>query len=232
MQDISKDNISLKEDVKIYQRQLAMLRQSIIKYQTIIKNSEISGANSCPRVVLDLKSINQQDNKSEQAPLQPIVESMLQHEKETRIFMKEMLEDQRSIFLDELHHFMENVSTKQIHSDVGSGDQVNVLRDVSTATQKLAVETESQQKALRKALQDLKEREENFRETMAEEFRQRESALDERERQLHELLQNLQENNGPSNQTHAISVIKAIHSSRSVGINTDPLHIPPVAAVA
>ena len=228
IQNISKDNISLKEDIKIYQRQLTMLRQSIIKYQTIIKNSELSTQNHNPRIVLDLQSLPPQDNKNEQIPIQPIVESMLKHEKETRMFMKEMLEDQRSIFLDELQHVVEKLNTQQYRPTVAEeGPRLQdhtIIREVTAATQKIATEAEKQQQGLKKALQELKEREDHYREAMTEEFRQREAALEEREQQLHELFLSIQDNSS-SNNLRSMPALKPMHSSRNVGVNTDPVAI-------
>ena len=74
---------SLKEDTKIYQRQLLVLRQSMNLREP--QNSR----------VIDL-------NKKDLSEIQPIVASVLQSEKESREHLRVLLEDQRKAFMKEL----------------------------------------------------------------------------------------------------------------------------------
>jgi Iguana/Dzip1-like DAZ-interacting protein N-terminal len=74
---------SYKEDTKIYQRQLLVLRQSMN-----IREPQH------PRVV-DLK-------RKDSSDIQPIVASVLQSEKESREHLRVLLEDQRIAFMKEL----------------------------------------------------------------------------------------------------------------------------------
>ena len=81
---LSAQVVSLKEDTKIYQRQLSVLRQSMN-----IREPQH------PRVV-DLKP------KKESGELQPIIASVLQSEKESRDLLRLLLLDQRNDFMKEL----------------------------------------------------------------------------------------------------------------------------------
>lgn len=76
---------SLKEDTKIYQRQLLVLRQSMNLREP--QNSR----------VIDLNA-----DKKDSSEIQPIVASVLQSEKESREHLRAILEDQRKAFMKEL----------------------------------------------------------------------------------------------------------------------------------
>ena len=76
---------SLKEDTKIYQRQLLVLRQSMNLREP--QNSR----------VIDLKA-----DKKDSSEIQPIVASVLQSEKDSREHLRVLLEDQRKAFMKEL----------------------------------------------------------------------------------------------------------------------------------
>ena len=76
---------SCKEDTKIYQRQLSVLRQSMNIRQP-----------QHPKVV-DLNR-----NKNESLEIHPIIESVLQGEKESRELLRTLLIDQRTDFMKEL----------------------------------------------------------------------------------------------------------------------------------
>lgn len=76
---------SYKEDTKIYQRQLSILRQSMNLREP-----------QHPRIV-DLKS-----GRKDASDIQPIVASVLQSEKESREHLRVLLEDQRIAFMKEL----------------------------------------------------------------------------------------------------------------------------------
>ena len=77
--------MSLKEDTKIYQRQLSVLRQSMnIREPQHPKVSEL------------------RNPKRESSEIQPIVASVLQSEKESRAHLRDLLEDQRIAFMKEL----------------------------------------------------------------------------------------------------------------------------------
>lgn len=73
---------ALKEDNKIYKRQLSVLRNSMGMREP-----------QHPRVI----ALNN-DNKKD-SDIQPIIESVLQNEKESREFLRVLLEDQRSTFM-------------------------------------------------------------------------------------------------------------------------------------
>lgn len=86
-EELAQRNVSLKEDVKIYQRQLAMLRDSLLKVQNSKHLQQ-------PRSL-----VFQDENTS------PLMESMLRHERDTQKYALEMLKDQRNAFLEELTNF-------------------------------------------------------------------------------------------------------------------------------
>ena len=91
---LKKENSSLKEDNKIYQRQLSLLRQSLLKSQHLIA---VSAGRQPPRIV------GQGDEqRPTDANLSPILDSVLVHEKETRDFLKVLLQEQRATFMTEI----------------------------------------------------------------------------------------------------------------------------------
>lgn len=106
-----KENISLREDVKIYQRQLALLRQSISKTGGgTINNNKINPYETevhyvSPKIVIPAESTvesyrNKLDNKV--GLDSNIVESILNHERETRSLMTSILDEQREMFLKQM----------------------------------------------------------------------------------------------------------------------------------
>lgn len=117
---LAKENAGLAEDSKIYKKQLELLRSSLAKSHRLVVQREFR--NAPPRVVLDrilsssetkegievtrdwLTDENGYEVYPSQEPAAPamIVESIIQHEKETRDFMQQILEEQRGFFYEEI----------------------------------------------------------------------------------------------------------------------------------
>lgn len=99
---MSQKNESAKEDIRIYRRQIAMMKESI-------KNLNVNDntVEQPPRVFDPLKG--EQEHKSSSDNMNPIIESMLQHERETRNFVKDIIQEQRHSFLSEFEKISMNV---------------------------------------------------------------------------------------------------------------------------
>jgi hypothetical protein len=95
-QQLSAQVVTLREDTKIYQRQLSVLRHSMG-----IRDPQH------PKV------INLRKNEKDTSDIQPILASVLQHEKESREFLKTLLDDQRINFMKELELNRQTVVTVQ-----------------------------------------------------------------------------------------------------------------------
>jgi len=137
---LAKENAGLIEDSKIYKKQLDLLRASLAKSHRLIVQREFR--NAPPRVALDRMLSSEtkdgieiardwltdgDDYNQGYSHLQPsaptvIVESILQHEKETRDFMQQMLEEQRSFFYDE----MKSVNKNQDRSNPSVNDTESI----------------------------------------------------------------------------------------------------------
>lgn len=100
--------LSLKEDRKIYQRQLAMLRKSLGPDYFLNNSEHISTA---PPKVTQLLRQSAEAHKEQKTvevlntkPMDAeIITSILKHEEETRHFMSAMLNDQRGMFMEQIN---------------------------------------------------------------------------------------------------------------------------------
>ena len=121
IEKIKKENLALKEDRKIYQRQLAMLRKSLGPDYFLNggKNDNEPSKRLEPRVV-NLFHPNEQQlveaEKQQVAGLHSqfdtnVIDSILKHEEETRRFMATMLNDQKGTFLEQMHKITESIRT-------------------------------------------------------------------------------------------------------------------------
>ena len=101
------ENVSLKEDCKIYQRQLAMLRKTLSK--GLGGEEDTEGNNK--RILAEEWKLAQlaieRQNANALAP--EIVESILQHERESRVYMLSLLDEQRKTFANEMSKMMETI---------------------------------------------------------------------------------------------------------------------------
>ena len=102
-----KENISLREDVKIYQRQLTLLRQSIGKTTNDNRDNkdkqQVEFQYIAPKVVIPLDYNNNSNKMDKNVGLDPnVVESILNHERETRSLMTSILDEQREMFLKQM----------------------------------------------------------------------------------------------------------------------------------
>jgi hypothetical protein len=111
---IEKDNASLKEDIKVYRRQLSLMQKSILNHNSLSKNpTEILE----PKVVLKRTDFEYEGNNADNLSIsvQPIMDSVLKHERETQNFLKDIIDNQRLTFLKELHEFVEVKNEQSIH---------------------------------------------------------------------------------------------------------------------
>ena len=186
---LSKENAGLLEDSKIYKKQLELLRSSLAKSQKLILQREFR--NAPPRVVLDRIAssetkegvdvardwlANDEDTAGTYPNTAPdvIVETILKHEKETRDFMHQMLEQQRNFFYDEMKksvskhsdhdriitlpghdtEWMENL--RKMFEQVMSDLLLNIQSNQSTVLEKLISELDStHQEYIVKAREDM-----------------------------------------------------------------------------
>lgn len=107
---IAQKNESAKEDIRIYRRQITMMKESIKNLNVKDKTVEHP-----PRVFDPLHRDGKSDSSSATAAdaLNPIIDSMLQHERETRNFVKDIITEQRHSFLSEFEKISKNVQSTE-----------------------------------------------------------------------------------------------------------------------
>ena len=112
-QKLTQQSEALREDRRIYQRQLSILKSTVGVLQP-----------QPPRTVLEtLTTENNKKNKgSDVSGLQSILDSVLKHEKESREMLRILLEEQRNTFMKELelsHAAVSAVATSSSSSSSG-----------------------------------------------------------------------------------------------------------------
>ena len=91
-QKLTQQSEALREDRRIYQRQLSVLKSTVGVLQP-----------QPPRTVLETLTTDNKKNKGmDVVGLQPILDSVLKHEKESREMLRILLEEQRNTFMKEL----------------------------------------------------------------------------------------------------------------------------------
>jgi hypothetical protein len=149
---VKKENLALKEDRKIYQRQLAMLRKSLGPDFFLNGGGHQVSERVAPKIT-HLFDINKENLSLEacvekQEPKRNIdaevITSILKHEEETRDFMNRMLNEQRESFLVEIRkltsEFSKKPTTPRQSSTEGSLAWANTLQSQMENTMKKAVE--------------------------------------------------------------------------------------------
>lgn len=177
------ENLSLKEDVKIYQRQLQLLQQSTHNMQHMIKNPHE------PRVVTVPEKTPSFTDDSK--ALQPTVESVMRHEKETREFIRDIIEDERTTFMDQLNRFVSNAT---LQSERGQQKMAldlkqqaeSLLNATTSAMQESAAAISRQKLQLQELVTDLRANEVRPRENLISALAARESILASKEAALQE----------------------------------------------
>lgn len=96
---MKKEILSLKEDRKIYQRQLAMLRKSLGPDHFSNVNQSMHGLPP-PKVTNLLHPVDEQTNPANLNS--EVIKSVFKHEEDTREFMATLLNDQRTAFVDQI----------------------------------------------------------------------------------------------------------------------------------
>ena len=104
IEKLKRDNASMKEDIKIYQRQLNLLKHSLTKSHGPTSDKEVP-YKQAPKVVLMPQANNLVQTKED------IVDSILIHEKETRAVMSSILDEQREMFLKQMSLLTENLKS-------------------------------------------------------------------------------------------------------------------------
>ena len=105
---LKKEILSLKEDRKIYQRQLAMLRKSLGP-DNLIRNSTID-ATLPPKITNLLAPATENPSNTMNTD---IIQSILRHEDDTRQFMTTLLNDQRNTFMEQINTITETLRHSQ-----------------------------------------------------------------------------------------------------------------------
>jgi chemotaxis protein histidine kinase CheA len=126
MSKMKKEVLSLKEDRKIYQRQLAMLRKSLGPDYFV--GNQLPQGLPPPKVSSLLNPVVMESKQAGSALDAEVVKSVFKHEEDTRTFMATLLNDQRSAFVEQISmvtqalqrtqdlHEKENRSTVDIHT--------------------------------------------------------------------------------------------------------------------
>jgi hypothetical protein len=119
MSKMKKEILSLKEDRKIYQRQLAMLRKSLGPDNLIGDRAVILPAPKVTNLYEGQHTAEQRSAALEQQQLNAhaidaeVIKSVLRHEDESRNFMVTLLNDQRSTFMEQITVITESLRATQ-----------------------------------------------------------------------------------------------------------------------
>lgn len=108
---LKKENVSLTEDRRIYQRQLAMLRKTLPAIPGMPLNMDNYDSPNIPPRVFSL--LDADDVKESKKTGAGIVDTLLKRELETRDFMATLLDDQRKTFADQIQLIIETIGDKQ-----------------------------------------------------------------------------------------------------------------------
>jgi hypothetical protein len=98
--ELNETNETIKEDIRIYKRQISSLKSSIEKYkQMVLKNDGYVAV--APRIFNPLAPSEEQKDKGDKqettnSQLSLLIESMLRHERQTRDYVKDILDEQRA----------------------------------------------------------------------------------------------------------------------------------------
>lgn len=99
--ELNETNETIKEDIRIYKRQISSLKISIEKYkQMVLRNDGYVAV--APRIFNPLTPPVEEKEKGEKQDaittnqLSLLIESMLRHERQTRDYVKDILDDQRA----------------------------------------------------------------------------------------------------------------------------------------
>lgn len=158
---LKKENLALKEDRKIYQRQLAMLRKSLGP-DYFLNNQASSSRDVRAPVVTHL--LNPEPKQPEHRNMDvEVIESILKHEGETRSFMTTMLNEQRAVFMEQIRSISDSVRAAQ---DPATKENVAQQANAADLTSKLQSQMES---SLQKAVEAMQNTVSQAIATMAEE---------------------------------------------------------------
>jgi hypothetical protein len=118
---MTQKNESAKEDIRIYRRQIAMMKDSIKNLN--IKDKTVEQP---PRVFDPLQRDDKSKTNATDA-LNPIIDSMFQHERETRNFVKDIITEQRHSFLSEFEKISKNIQNSE---HAGAPSQQDIERQL------------------------------------------------------------------------------------------------------
>jgi myosin heavy subunit len=235
-QEVMQEHESAKEDIRIYKRQLNLLKTSIEKYkQMVLKNDGYVAV--APRVFNPLSpdqenKEDKQQSHGESNQLGTLVESMLRHERQTRDFVKDILDEQRGSLLREFDRMASRSDNDRMNS-LTFEQQLNSYVDrITQKIERIAVT------AANTALQSLPQPQPLSGEKNEMEFRMmevatRERRVVERERELQDQLYDLEMRIKSFEKQVAIQNSRQDHrlpstpmpQIRSIGINTVPLEV-------
>ncbi len=133
--DLQKKSITQNEDIKIYRRQLNVLRKAVKESHAALKNPNLQGERDPIIISHNNQTVKKMDIPSSPTSpvdamnnninskgignmeqLLPIVDSVLKHERETQESMRLLMEEQRGAFLDELSKLSEAMQTAFINN--------------------------------------------------------------------------------------------------------------------
>lgn len=208
---VQKKNIRCEEDIKIYQRQIHLLRKTLengYQFPTDVNSLLFLNANHPPRIVRP-----NQDNSNEINPSQEIMKNLFDYEREIRQQFTSLLEEQKRTFSNELTLLADSVRKNQIVTT-----QTPLNPEIEISKYMMLIETMKSQVevTVKKALDSLncnspKQTEKNNVEDIlrsaaletyekelqdkAKELRRREEDMNERERMLLRQISELKEQN-------------------------------------
>lgn len=123
-QKLTQQSEALREDRRIYQRQLSVLKSTVGVLQP-----------QPPRTVLETLTTDNKKNKGfDVVGLQPILDSVLKHEKESREMLRILLEEQRNTFMKELELSHAAVSAVAASSSSSSSGRKSKEKGITFAS--------------------------------------------------------------------------------------------------
>lgn len=127
---IFKENIALKEDRKIYQRQLAILRKSLGP-SFFLSKDELNDASNYNSLTNKRKQLNKDDfvdNNNNNHTI--IIQSILKREEDNRLFMSTMMNDQKQLFLEQMKILTDSLLNQKNNNNQNDNNNNMLLNEL------------------------------------------------------------------------------------------------------
>lgn len=151
---LKRENVALQEDIKIYQRQLNLLKNAMNKVSNNLSNTDSVAERNAPRVVM-MPWQGNEDPRNQNID-EEIIGSIINHEKETRAIMSSILDEQREMFLKQMSVLSETLrnmerNSRPRNSEDGAWEKERKMADFVSTT--ILQATNKLQEELKTALQ-------------------------------------------------------------------------------